>query len=440
MGTMESVKKFGKGVMNTARVVAGQQIKKPHAQSQPGKPVHVFVSGILGTGEYSSFEHILPYWGLTHGDILQEAEHHGYECYAASCGPFSSAWDRACELFAQLTGGVVDYGEAHSRQYGHKRYGRVYPALFEGWSTEKPVHLLGHSFGGATVRLFALLCAEGSEEERVVTPPGELSPLFGGGMRGRVLTVTCLASPHNGTTAICTIQKDQPLWPFYPVYTLLLLCGTTPVANSLYDVHLEQFGLSNPAGKFFGHVYNPVRMKKFLESRDHATADLSLDGAAALNRRTPLRPELYYFSYPCVATHNAMGDRKLPSFKEFKNPLLGFYGAQMGMGFGFAQVKKSLDDGNEILDPMWLQNDMAVPLASSMYPLEQAHRDRAYGEEAPPAPGVWNVMPTKYDVDHGYYCGWDPNNTNMDELVAFYLRHFRLLEQAVAQKTEAAAA
>ena len=38
----------------------------------------------------------------------------------------ASAHARCCELFAFLTGTRVDYGEKHSREHGHSRYGRDY--------------------------------------------------------------------------------------------------------------------------------------------------------------------------------------------------------------------------------------------------------------------------------------------------------------------------
>jgi triacylglycerol lipase len=50
----------------------------------------------------------------------------GHQTYYASMGPISSNWDRACELYAQIKGTVVDYGQAHSAKYGHARYGKDY--------------------------------------------------------------------------------------------------------------------------------------------------------------------------------------------------------------------------------------------------------------------------------------------------------------------------
>jgi len=357
----------------------------------------------------------------------------------------SSTWDRACELYAQLTGGRVDYGVAHSRERGHERYGRTYKPLFEGWSEERPVHFMAHSFGGAAARLFSQLCAEGSAQERAATPEEELSPLFKGGMLNRVLSVTALASPHNGTTAIVSIQKGQPLWPFVPIYSMMSFIGTLPMINGLYDMHLEQFGLSNPAGER-GNILTQKKLRAFLRSRDHATADLSLDGAEDVNRAAPIRPELVYFSFPCAPnTREISHGRRMITLKEFKHPLFAFWGAQIGLGMGFARRQTRVEDrsGSSIraqveYDPQWLESDVVVPLASARYPFGQPWK--LFDGEEEVVPGVWHVMPTKYGVDHGYYCGWDPNNKEFEVLVEFYKGHIKLLEEACGRKEAVAAA
>ena len=63
--------------------------------------------------------------------------------------------------------------------------------------------LLGHSLGGATVRLFSELMAHGDPEEQRIAEgsTGSLSPLFAGGMAERIHSLVTLASPMNGTTA-----------------------------------------------------------------------------------------------------------------------------------------------------------------------------------------------------------------------------------------------
>ena len=57
-------------------------------------------------------------------------------------------------------GARVDYGKVHSQKNNHERYGRDFsscPLVKES----KDLVLLGHSFGGATVRLFSELMANG---------------------------------------------------------------------------------------------------------------------------------------------------------------------------------------------------------------------------------------------------------------------------------------
>ena len=129
-------------------------------KEQNNYPV-VLVHGFLGWGrdEVAGFK----YWGGT-TDLQEKMRDSGYEVYTATVGPISSNWDRACELYAYIVGGTVDYGEAHSSKYGHDRYGRTYPGLYKKVSDANKIHLVGHSMGGQTVRTITQLLSEGSEE------------------------------------------------------------------------------------------------------------------------------------------------------------------------------------------------------------------------------------------------------------------------------------
>lgn len=130
----------------------------------------VFVHGLLGWGDEDSINKLVPYWGMTAGDMHAYMNGLGYNTYVASVGPVSSAWDRCCELYAQLAGTKVDYGQAHSDKCSaqfddlgyelhHERYGRDYTGnalidenwgpIYEngkvvGWYDTK-VNLVGHS-------------------------------------------------------------------------------------------------------------------------------------------------------------------------------------------------------------------------------------------------------------------------------------------------------
>ena len=86
----------------------------------------IFVHGMLGWGERELFYKPAPYWGMVCGNLMKQLRSAGYEAYAPKVGPMNSAWDRACELYALLTGTRVDYGKAHSEQKHHERFGRTY--------------------------------------------------------------------------------------------------------------------------------------------------------------------------------------------------------------------------------------------------------------------------------------------------------------------------
>lgn len=118
---------------------------------------YVFVHGLSGWGSYAILNRFFPYWGLSGGDVIRWLNQEGYSSYAASVAPTGSAWDRACELYAQLTGSVVDYGKEHSERCHHERFGRDFSKepLIEDFEDSQIV-LIGHSFGGATVRPFYL--------------------------------------------------------------------------------------------------------------------------------------------------------------------------------------------------------------------------------------------------------------------------------------------
>ena len=190
------------------------------ASHREERPCHALPTpsstGLAGWGSYDEQYRKLPYWGMYGGDVVEHLRGKGYDCVAASVDPMGSAWDRACELYAQLAGTRVDYGAAHAAEYGHERFGRDFFScpLIPTWSDDTRLVLISHSFGGATVRLLSELLTYGDEGERAATVPSDLSPLFAGGLGGRVHTVVALASPMNGTTAPESIEPG--VWNVMP--------------------------------------------------------------------------------------------------------------------------------------------------------------------------------------------------------------------------------
>ena len=167
----------------------------------------VFVHGMFGWGSAIGIDKFSPYWGSTTGNLMNYLNEKGYECYSASVGPVSSAWDNACELYAQLTGTRVDYGVAHSGFHHHERFGRTYSEpLFNGFKNTR-VHLIGHSHGGQVIRLLAHLLTYGDEAEKAATDENDLSDLFKGGNENLISSVVSVCAPNNGTTLFGLAEK-----------------------------------------------------------------------------------------------------------------------------------------------------------------------------------------------------------------------------------------
>ena len=99
-------------------------------------------------------------------------------------------------MYAQISGGTVDYGAVHAEKHGHNRFGRTYSGFAPNWSETNKVHLVGHSMGGQTIRTLVQLLKEGSFEEKNYVknhPDIKISPLFEGG-KSYVHSVTTLAT------------------------------------------------------------------------------------------------------------------------------------------------------------------------------------------------------------------------------------------------------
>ena len=375
----------------------------------------VLVHGMFGWGEGEGINRKLPYWGAMNGDLTAFLRENGASaCYAASVCPISSAWDRACELYAQLTGTRVDYGKAHAEKYRHRRYGRTYmQPLFAGWSAEKKVHLVGHSFGGNTVRLLAHLLANGAPEEQAATPAEELSALFTGGKGDWVQSVLTICAPHNGTAAfdVCNRYKIMPEGVAYNVAGVL---GRSPLNGGPVDYHMEQFGLSNTPGQKDAFPLRRVK-RQIKQSDDSIRFDMSVAGADAINERIRISDNVYYFSYAFNAVE--------------QNPRTGRY-APKYIGLPVLRATSALllfDDrrANAQTPDRYerFANDGLVNLWSALYPSTEPHQ--AF-DPAQIRPGVWNVMPVRRG-DHGIAIGLLCDKRETQD---FYLEILGLLASA----------
>lgn len=343
----------------------------------------VFVHGMYGWGDKQGINKKAPYWGGTAGSITEYLSGKGIECYAASNGPISSAWDQTCELYAQLTGTRVDYGEHHSRVYGHKRFGRTYDKpIFENWSKEKKVHLIGHSFGGQVSRLLVHLLENGAPDE-IALGSDDTSPLFLGGQKDLVCSVTAICSPLNGTDAYQSVKKYHmlPMLKFVTLNSAVIL-GRTKLQGGLIDVHLEQMGVNKTDEIKDTKKFLEVMKDLFLckESIDY---DMTDAGTEDLNGFVKIVPSVYYFSFPFNLTDKNEKGKTVP--KNTNNPLLWATGKLM------IRTDKSLNK-------VTIGNDGLVDVVSAMHPKDEPYK--LYSPDEPLESGIWNAMPVGKG-DHG---------------------------------------
>ena len=350
----------------------------------------VLVHGFTGWGrdELLGFK----YWGGFE-DLQERLNRAGHRTYTGVVGPLASNWDRACELYAYLKGGTVDYGQAHAAAHGHARHGRTFPGLYPDWGTAdaggrpRKVHLIGHSQGGQTVRALVALLAQGAPEERAVTSATEISPLFQGG-KSWVHSVTTLASPHDGTS-IAADDSQLPSFARKALLGLAALVGVRP-DELPYDFKLEQWGLRREPGESFDAYLSRVERSPIWHSRDISGWDLSPDGAKELNRRFPAQPEVYYFSWATSATVPLW-----PSRHQVPRPTML---PQLWFAALFIGAYTRDEPDHVRIDASWWENDGLVNTRSMAGPtLDSPDRIVAYGE--PPQRGAWNYR--------GVLAGWD---------------------------------
>lgn len=353
----------------------------------------VLVHGFLGFGPEQFTRSGFKYWG-GFGDIAAHMrQHHGrHQVFVTSVGSISSSWDRSAELYYQIKGGCVDYGILHSRRFEHvgnehRPPGKCWaadpdnnpenypPALYPQWDASHPIHLVGHSQGGQTIRCLIQLLEQGS-------PHGDEGggELYKGGKTGWVISATTISSPHDGT--------------------------------SLGDA----IGVTGPeGGSGVGIAASPLWDR---DDFDSAQWEMAPDGARAFNAWVKTSPHVYYFSIANSATERGAAccnqtDRRIAPLQDSRYhyarkdmaPLTKPYAGEWivpslwrrGMG-SYTQNAA----GRIPVDGRWFENDGVVNTFSMRAPFGQPVRD--YDGVA--VKGTWNFLQTYRTYDHFDVLGW----------------------------------
>ncbi|KZT36598.1 alpha/beta-hydrolase [Sistotremastrum suecicum HHB10207 ss-3] len=330
----------------------------------------------------------------------------------ASVGPVSSLHDRACELYYALKGGPVDYGEQHSIEFKHSRYGKVYEeGLYPAWSKDNPLHFLGHSIGGSTIVKLIALITQG---------------FFGPDAHpDMILSVTAVSAPFRGTQLVYSLGESVKAAPavrpfsFGSILTksVHILAFFSPLIPLPFDLHAESRSLTY-RDTSFSQLLSQLWKSDWAEGKDAAPYDVTFEAADERDSKGEgvCSRNTFYQSYTATMTQKGHPNSnqhstpfallispfyitsRLISQFDFTTlrPIPSFFGRPQGE---YSEKKFPGPSRGDLEGNIWAAgeekyraNDGVVPLFSQWHPSDcsSAHCDHR-PQSSTPVPGKWQV-------------------------------------------------
>ena len=363
--------------------------------SQNTYPI-ILIHGFLGWGRDEMAGYY--YWGGP-VDLQAELQGAGHDVYTVSVGPVSPNWDRAIEVFYQIKGGQVDYGNDKAQKYGiiQRPLNKKYEGLYPQWDAKHPVHIISHSQGGQTARMLEVLLKQVFE--------GDASPLLSNEYNGWIKSITTISTPHNGSTLV-PIMLD--LFPF----ALNLAPWFGGIENNtldkLYNFDLEHWRLEKNPGESTNDYFKRLSNSTISQSKNLCTWDLSPRGSAEFNKQYNTDDDVYYFSFTTFSSV-----RK-------KNSI--FHKPDSEMSFHLWPTSLLIGEYIEAPDSSWYENDGVANSVSITHPNGS---EMAY-YTGNPKMGIWQAM-ERLNMDHQAVIGHNVSSKQHKNIFALYKKHCQLL-------------
>jgi len=391
----------------------------------------VLVHGFLGFGPEQYQRTGFKYWG-GFDDIAEHIRNHQgkHQVFVSSVGSISSSWDRSAELYYQIKGGCVDYGSIHTIRFQHtaerRPPGKCWaadpannpenypPALYPEWDADHPLHMIGHSQGGQTIRSLIQLLENGS-------PHGDEGggDLYKGGKIGWIVSATTISAPHNGTSLRDAIGDFGPR-----IAQMALGIGAMATADDgpvpAFDFHLQQFGIVRGENESASSYLQRALQAPFWnqDNFDSAQWEMGPDGAHEFNSWVKTSPHVYYYSIANTATEAGayccnQTDRKIAPVqrKQYQYPRKDM--APLTKPYAGEWIVPSLGRrglgsytqsgaGRIPVDSRWFPNDGVVNTVSMRSPHGQPVRNF----DGVSVKGTWNYLQNYRSYDHFDVLGW----------------------------------
>ncbi|KAJ3194279.1 hypothetical protein HK101_003087 [Irineochytrium annulatum] len=350
---------------------------------------------------------VLKYWGGITSDLVGMLRGSGYTVYLPHMGPVSSNWERACELYAQIVGARVDYGVARAAKFGHSRFGEDFTgkALYPQFAVDPAakIHLIGHSMGGPTGRMFISLMSHGFQEEvdAAAAAGTAVSPLFWTNKTSSQVEGFISISGVLGGSTFDDYLRHNNLLTTFVIGLVELFVGVDKLVPGLYDFQLGHWGLDQRPGENLVDYIHRIFSSPWASKPSNALFDLGVQGTNdPLLSWVQNSPDTYYFSVSGLTTYNifnaALAEPTTNLFLAPSATIMGsYYNSSLSLAGGDAE---------------WHANDGLVSVVSSRgdnsgyndYEIDMTESTQNVAKQVSAAPkkGTFNWLGTLNGHDH----------------------------------------